>query len=87
MIIWVERGCSQIFEHLIIWKNLNLNLTLTRIHIDRVRLPVVFRDLIMDHGDDVGTDRRLVNRWQSARGAIWLLRSIVLIYRYHGACR
>ena len=65
----------------------HFNLQLTGIHVNRVRLPVVFRYLVVDHSDDVGADRRLVNRWKGARAATRLLHSIVLIHRYHGARR
>ena len=65
----------------------HFNLQLTGIHVNRVRLPVVFRYLVVDHRDDVRTDRSLVYRWKGARAATWLLHSIVFVHRDHGARR
>ena len=45
---------------------------------------MVFSHLVVDHGDDVGADRGLVNRRESARAATRFLHSIVLVHRYDG---
>jgi len=57
---------------------------MSSIHVDGVRLPVVFSYLVVDHGDDVGADRGLINRRESARATTRFLHGIVFVHRYDG---